>query len=299
MKDREYVRYIISHTKADIIFHCAAYKHVPMMEENPVACIENNVFGTKNLLEAALDFGVHRFVLISTDKAVEPVSVYGVSKMLSEKLVNSYAQKAGSDQAFMFVRFGNVLGSRGSILPIFKEQIANGGPVTVTDKDMKRFFMTIPEACSLVLQTGGVGENNASYLLDMGEEVSILELAEQVIKFSGLEPYHDIDIKFIGRRKGERNNEPLWLEKENPQKTKYKKILKLTNIPPEGFNLKSLLKELEDVCFYNKEKRELYRNRGELIRILRKAVKTLDDFYTENNTEDYNSTLSSSVKVVL
>ncbi len=299
MKDREYVRYIISHTKADIIFHCAAYKHVPMMEENPVACIENNVFGTKNLLEAALDFGVHRFVLISTDKAVEPVSVYGVSKMLSEKLVNSYAQKAGSDQAFMFVRFGNVLGSRGSILPIFKEQIANGGPVTVTDKDMKRFFMTIPEACSLVLQTGGVGENNASYLLDMGEEVSILELAEQVIKFSGLEPYHDIDIKFIGRRKGERNNEPLWLEKENPQKTKYKKILKLTNIPPEGFNLESLLKELEDVCFYNKEKSELYRNRGELIRILRKAVKTLDDFYTENNTEDYNSTLSSSVKVVL
>ncbi len=299
MKDRDYVRYIISHTKADIIFHCAAYKHVPMMQENPVACIENNVFGTKNLLEAALDFNVQRFVLISTDKAVSPVSVYGVSKMLSEKLVNSYAQKALNKQAFMFVRFGNVLGSRGSILPIFKEQIANGGPVTVTDKDMERYFMTIPEACSLVLQTGGVGENNASYLLDMGEPVKILDLAEQVIKFSGLEPYKDIDIKFIGKRRGERNFEPLWLEEENPQETKYKKILKLKNIPPQGFYLDELLLQLEGVCFFKKEKSNFYRNREELISILRKAVKSLDDFYNENKCDELNSNLSSSVKVVL
>ncbi|MBQ2480646.1 MAG: polysaccharide biosynthesis protein, partial [Treponema sp.] len=182
MRDREYVRYIISHTRADVIFHCAAYKHVPMMEENPVASIENNVFGTKNLLDAALECGTERFVLISTDKAVNPVSVYGVSKMLSEKLVNEAALKTKCGQSFMFVRFGNVLGSRGSILPIFMEQIQNGGPVTVTDPAMERYFMTIPEACSLVLQTGGVGENGCSYLLDMGEPIKILTLAEQIIK---------------------------------------------------------------------------------------------------------------------
>ena len=191
MRDREYVRYIISHTRADVIFHCAAYKHVPMMEENPVASIENNVFGTKNLLDAALECGTERFVLISTDKAVNPVSVYGVSKMLSEKLVNEAALKTKSGQSFMFVRFGNVLGSRGSILPIFMEQIQNGGPVTVTDPAMERYFMTIPEACSLVLQTGGVGENGCSYLLDMGEPIKILTLAEQIIKFSGFEPYKE------------------------------------------------------------------------------------------------------------
>ena len=202
MKDREYVKYIISHTHADVIFHCAAYKHVPMMEENSIAAIENNVFGTKNLLDAALESGTEKFVLISTDKAVEPVSVYGASKMLCEKLVIQAAQNAKENQAFMFVRFGNVLGSRGSILPIFMEQIQNGGPVTVTDPQMERYFMTIPEACSLVLQTGGVGTNGASYLLDMGEPIKILELAKQVIKFSGFTPDKEIKIQFSGARKG-------------------------------------------------------------------------------------------------
>ena len=158
LKDREYMRYIIKKTHCDVIFHCAAYKHVPLMEENPVAAVENNVFGTKNILEAALECKIQRFVLISTDKAVEPVSVYGCSKMLCEKLVIDAAKKAGNESSFMFVRFGNVLGSRGSILPLFIEQIKNGGPLTVTSKKMERFFMTIPEACSLVLQTGGVGK---------------------------------------------------------------------------------------------------------------------------------------------
>lgn len=224
MKDREYVKYIISHTHADVIFHCAAYKHVPMMEENSIAAIENNVFGTKNLLDAALESGTEKFVLISTDKAVEPVSVYGASKMLCEKLVIQAAQNAKENQAFMFVRFGNVLGSRGSILPIFMEQIQNGGPVTVTDPQMERYFMTIPEACSLVLQTGGVGTNGASYLLDMGEPIKILELAKQVIKFSGFTPDKEIKIQFIGARKGERLEEPLWLKEENPEPTEYKKF---------------------------------------------------------------------------
>ena len=299
MKDREYVKYIISRTRADVIFHCAAYKHVPMMEENPVACIENNVFGTKNLLDAALECGTERFVLISTDKAVDPVSVYGVSKMLSEKLVNEASLKTNGRQSFMFVRFGNVLGSRGSILPIFMEQIQNGGPVTVTDPAMERFFMTIPEACSLVLQTGGVGENGCSYLLDMGEPIKILTLAEQIIKFSGFEPYKDMDIKFIGARRGERLTEPLWLEEENPSLTEYKKILKLQNIPPKTFSLEELLKQLEPICFFTSSKAELYRDKTTLVKILRNAVPSLDNFYKEEESEGERIDMATSVKVVL
>ena len=299
MRDREYVRYIISHTRADVIFHCAAYKHVPMMEENPVASIENNVFGTKNLLDAALECGTERFVLISTDKAVNPVSVYGVSKMLSEKLVNEAALKTKCGQSFMFVRFGNVLGSRGSILPIFMEQIQNGGPVTVTDPAMERYFMTIPEACSLVLQTGGVGENGCSYLLDMGEPIKILTLAEQIIKFSGFEPYKDMDIKFIGARRGERLTEPLWLSEENPTPTQYKKILKLNNIPPKTFKTEELLKKLYPVCYFTEGNADIYRNRDELVRILRNAVPSLDEFYREEESDGKRIDMATSVKVVL
>lgn len=298
MKDREYVKYIISHTHADVIFHCAAYKHVPMMEENSIAAIENNVFGTKNLLDAALESGTEKFVLISTDKAVEPVSVYGASKMLCEKLVIQAAQNVKENQAFMFVRFGNVLGSRGSILPIFMEQIQNGGPVTVTDPQMERYFMTIPEACSLVLQTGGVGTNGASYLLDMGEPIKILELAKQVIKFSGFTPDKEIKIQFIGARKGERLEEPLWLKEENPEPTEYKKILKLTNISPQNFSLDKLIDSLNPICVLSKGKEELYRNSDELKKILRKAVPTLDEFYKrEENLSAKNE--KSYAKAVL
>ena len=299
VRDKEYVHYIISHTRADVIFHCAAYKHVPMMEENPVASIENNVFGTKNLLDAALECGTERFVLISTDKAVNPVSVYGVSKMLSEKLVNEAALKTKCGQSFMFVRFGNVLGSRGSILPIFMEQIQNGGPVTVTDPAMERYFMTIPEACSLVLQTGGVGENGCSYLLDMGEPIKILTLAEQIIKFSGFEPYKDMDIKFIGARRGERLTEPLWLSEENPTPTQYKKILKLNNIPPKTFKTEELLQKLYPVCYFTKGNADIYRNRDELVRILRNAVPSLDEFYREEESDGKRIDMATSVKVVL
>ena len=266
MKEREYVRYIISHTKCDVIFHCAAYKHVPLMEENPVAVIENNVFGTKNLLDASIEFNVKKFVLISTDKAVSPVSVYGASKFLCEKLLLEASEKVKDNQQdFMFVRFGNVLGSRGSILPLFMEQIKNGGPVTVTDPRMERFFMTIPEACSLVLQTGGVGKNGFSYLLDMGEPIKVKDLAEHIISFSGLEPYKDIEIQFTGARKGERLTEPLWLEEENPQKTEFPKILKLHSVPL-NFNLEKLLNELQEICI-SSENTDFYKYRNaELLR---------------------------------
>lgn len=283
LKDREYMRYIIRQLKCDVVFHAAAYKHVPLMEANPVAVIENNVFGTANLLDACLEAGVKRFVLISTDKAVDPVSVYGASKMICEKLVLDASRKAAAkgDSSYMFVRFGNVLGSRGSILPLFIDQIKKGGPVTVTDPDMVRFFMTIPEACSLVLKTGGVGVNGESYLLDMGEPVKIYDVAEQLIRFMGYEPGKDIPIAIIGARPGERLDEPLWSTSEKPVATEFPKILKLTSAtdadvadetPISEHSLKTLLDSLRPCCIYDDLKKDLYRNREALIVTLANAI---------------------------
>ncbi len=271
LKDRQYMFYIMNKLKCDAVFHCAAYKHVPLMEENPVAVIENNVFGTKNLLDACLECGVKKFVLISTDKAVEPVSIYGVSKMLCEKLLLHASQKAPEGSAYMFVRFGNVIGSRGSILPLFNAQIKTGGPLTVTHPDMKRFFMTIPEACSLVLQSGGVGKNGTPYLLDMGEPIKILTLAEEVIRMYGFEPYKDVDIKFIGLRKGERMDEPLWTKEENPQKTDYNKILMLKNTGSLA-HIHDILTELSPVCIYDETQKESYRDAELLKTIIKKHI---------------------------
>ena len=282
MCDRAYTDYILAQTKCDVVFHCAAYKHVPLMEENPVAAIANNVFGTKNLLDASLRHNVQRFVLISTDKAVAPVSVYGVSKLLCEKLILDTAERASGDKKFMFVRFGNVLGSRGSILPLFMEQIKNGGPVTVTSKDMERFFMTIPEACSLVLQAGGVGNNGESYLLDMGEPIKILDLAEQIIQFSGLVPYKDIDIKITGKRKGERSVEPLWLPEEEPQQTGYTKILRLKNRAFPSQRIERILNDLKPVCICpdgEAPDSALFRNKEHLIQLLCAEFDSLKKFY--------------------
>ena len=284
MADRAYVDYIIGRTRCDVIFHCAAYKHVPMMEENPVAAVANNVFGTQNLLDAAARHGVKRFVLISTDKAVEPVSVYGVSKLLSEKLVLAAARTASDSANFMFVRFGNVLGSRGSILPLFMEQIKNGGPVTVTSPDMERYFMTIPEACSLVLQTGGVGKNGESYLLDMGERIKIIELAEQIIRFSGLEPHKDIGITIVGKRKGERETEPLWLAEEEPKKTEYAKILRLKNLEFTHEYITALLAKLKPICTCSPDELPdagIFRNKELLLEILCAEFPSLKKFYDE------------------
>ena len=205
--------------------------------------------------------------------------------MLCEKLILQYAKKAAGNQNFMFVRFGNVLGSRGSILPLFQQQIQTGGPVTVTDKNMERFFMTIPEACSLVLETGGVGENGKSYLLDMGDPIKIIDLAEQIIKFSGLEPGKDIEIKIIGAREGERIYEPLWLPQEEPQKTEYEKVLVLKNIEFGDEKLDSLLKDLYPICHYTGEE-NLFRNKEKLISILCSQIPSLDDFYKNTKKDE-------------
>ncbi|MEO6212475.1 MAG: nucleoside-diphosphate sugar epimerase/dehydratase [Vicinamibacterales bacterium] len=193
--------------KPAVVFHAAAHKHVPLMEDNPEEAITNNVFGTSNLVRAALSHGTARLVLISTDKAVAPTSIMGASKRLAEAIVHDAARRSG--RAFVSVRFGNVLGSRGSVVPQFKRQIEMGGPVTVTHPDMRRFFMTIPEAVHLVLQAGGMGSGGELFVLNMGEPVRIVDLAQDVIKLSGFGP-DEIPIVFTGMRPGEKLTEALW-----------------------------------------------------------------------------------------
>ena len=263
LKDANYVDYLLGNLKADAIFHTAAYKHVPMMEENPVAVIENNVFGTENLIKAAVKYGVKRFVHISTDKAVDPVSIYGISKNLCEQMVLEASKKDGP--VFVVVRFGNVLGSRGSIVPLFQKQIEKGGPVTVTHPDVKRFFMTISEACSLVLKSGGVGVNGALYLLDMGEPVRIRDLAEHLIRFHGFEPGTDIDIVYTGLRQGERMDEPLWSSCETVCETEHNRILQVNRKEAPVSCLNTLLDELRPICQFNPDFPKKYRN-AELLR---------------------------------
>ncbi|MDR2510546.1 MAG: polysaccharide biosynthesis protein [Spirochaetaceae bacterium] len=287
IKDAAYIDYILGHLKADAIFHTAAYKHVPLMEENPVAVIENNVFGTDNLIRAAKARRVRRFVLVSTDKAVEPVSVYGASKFLAERLVLEAARELGGEGGvnFMVVRFGNVLGSRGSILPLFQKQIEKGGPLTITHAEMKRWFMTIPEACSLVLKAGGVGENGALYLLDMGEPIYIKDMAAQMIRFYGYEPEVDIKIETIGLRPGERLYESLWSASETPCGTQYSKIMKVERKSgARGFDfpLQSLIESLRPVCFFDPRKAGSYRDSA----LVRKLISgALPDFSLKTGVE--------------
>ena len=274
LKDADYMNYIIGHLHADVVFHTAAYKHVPMMEENAVAAIANNVFGTENLLNAVMRHGAMRFVHITTDKAVDPVSVYGASKLICEQLVMETASSAGSSN-FMAVRFGNVLGSRGSIVPLFQKQIEKGGPVTITHPDMRRWFMTIPEACSLVLKTGGVGENGKLYLLDMGEPVRIRDLAEQMIRFYGFEPETDIKIVYSGLRPGERLEEYLWSEEEIPMETEYSQILRIDRKGPPSMNMNQLLEGLRPVCYYDPAQPHKFRDSGLLRAMLGTVISAM------------------------
>ena len=206
-----------------VVFHAAAYKHVPLMEDNSAEAANNNVRGTRVVAEAAHRFKAESFVMISTDKAVNPTNVMGASKRAAELVVQSQARH--SSTRFVTVRFGNVLGSAGSVIPIFKEQIAAGGPVTVTHPEVTRFFMTIPEATQLVLQAGSMGAGGEIYLLDMGEPVRIVTLAEQLIQLSGFVPYEDIEIEFTGLRPGEKLYEELLIDGEGVQPTSHEKIM--------------------------------------------------------------------------
>ena len=215
VRDPHTLRAVFERYQPQVVFHAAAHKHLPLMEANPEQAVFNNVGGTRNVLELALETGVERLVNVSTDKAVRPTSVLGASKRLAEWLVKEAAERAGDGRAFVSVRFGNVLGSRGSVLPVFRQQIRRGGPVTVTDPEMTRYFMTIPEACQLVLQAGALAENGRTYLLDMGQPVRIVTLAEDMIRLSGLRPYDDVEIVFTGSRPGEKLHEELLTEAED------------------------------------------------------------------------------------
>ena len=223
VKNRERVEWTFRKFSPDVVFHAAAYKHVPMIELNPAEGVHNNVKGTKVVADAADRFGAERFVLVSTDKAVNPANVMGATKRIAE--IYSQNLNERSDTSYITTRFGNVLGSAGSVVPFFEQQIKNGGPVTVTHRDIRRYFMTIPESVSLILQAGSMGRGGEIFVLDMGEPVLIRDLAEQMIKLSGLTPGTDIQIKYIGLRPGEKLYEEIFYESEDLQGTSHSKVL--------------------------------------------------------------------------
>ena len=222
VRDTDRLDSVFSQYKPEIVYHAAAHKHVPLMEDSPNESIKNNVFGTLNTVKCADKHGVEKFVLISTDKAVNPTNIMGASKRICEMIVQSYNHRSDTD--FVAVRFGNVLGSNGSVIPLFKKQIEMGGPITITDPNIIRYFMTIPEAVSLVLQAGATAKGGEIFVLDMGEPVKILDLAENLIKLSGFEPYIDIKIKFIGLRPGEKLYEEKLLAEEGLIRTQNRLI---------------------------------------------------------------------------
>lgn len=214
----------------DIVYHAAAYKHVPMMEKHPCEAIITNVFGTKLLVDFSIEYNVEMFVMISTDKAVNPTNIMGASKRIAEIYVQSLAmnlkENAGYRTKFVTTRFGNVLGSNGSVIPLFRKQIEKGGPITVTHRDIIRYFMTIPEACRLVLEASAIGESGYIYIFDMGEPVKIYDLAVRMIELAGLRPEEDIKINFTGLRPGEKLYEELLANSETSEKTSHKKVMK-------------------------------------------------------------------------
>lgn len=214
--------YLFRTYRPDIVYHAAAHKHVPLMEDSPNEAIKNNVLGTYKTARAAMQYGTGHFILISTDKAVNPANIMGASKRLCEMVIQMCNQKSGTE--FVAVRFGNVLGSNGSVIPLFKKQIENGGPVTVTHRDIIRYFMTIPEAVSLVLQAGAYAMGGEIFVLNMGKPVRILDMAENLIRLSGYEPYRDIDIQFTGLRPGEKLYEELLMDEEGLQRTGNERI---------------------------------------------------------------------------
>jgi FlaA1/EpsC-like NDP-sugar epimerase len=225
VRDRERLSQVYAHYQPQVVFHAAAHKHVSLMERNAEEAVTNNVLGTRNVVELAAAHGVERLVMISTDKAVYPTSVMGATKRIAEMIVLENARK--HQLPYSVVRFGNVLGSRGSVVPLFKRQIAAGGPVTVRDKDVERFFMTIPEAVHLVLQAFTMEVGGEVFLLNMGEPVKILDLAKDLIRLSGLEPGQDVEIVFTGLRPGEKMSEVLWDEGVDQLPTAHPEITKL------------------------------------------------------------------------
>ncbi|MDI6727155.1 MAG: nucleoside-diphosphate sugar epimerase/dehydratase, partial [Smithellaceae bacterium] len=247
IRDKDRVRQCLERHRPTYIFHAAAYKHVPLMEVNPVEAVKNNIFGTQILAELAAEHGLEKFVLISSDKAVRPTNVMGATKRVAELILQAKS-RTGARTQFLAVRFGNVLGSNGSVIPIFQKQIAAGGPVTITHPDITRYFMTIPEAALLVIQAAAMGQGGEVFLLEMGESMKIRDLAENLIYLSGLTPGEDIEIVYTGLRPGEKLYEELLVAGEGIKKTPHDKIRVLNGPEVEGENLTARLRELEALC---------------------------------------------------
>ena len=234
IRDKEILSSVFSSFRPDVVLHAAAYKHVPMQEQNPWEAVQTNIQGTINLVECSEAFGVERFVLVSTDKAVNPTNVMGASKRVAEQVIQ--ARSIDTKVKYMAVRFGNVIGSSGSVIPTFQNQIKNGGPVTITDPNIKRYFMSIPEAAQLILQAGSIGKGGEIFVLDMGDPVLIKDIAVELIKLSGFTPDVDIPIDYIGLRPGEKMFEELITKGENIIDSPHEKIMILKNEVKHGWN---------------------------------------------------------------
>jgi len=235
IRDRHQMQHIFGRYRPEVVLHAAAFKHVGIMEQNPCEAVLNNVMGTRYLAELAIEFEAKRFLMISTDKAVKPTSVMGATKRVAELLVRSLAASSnGHGPQIACVRFGNVVGSRGSVVPIFLRQIAAGGPVTITHEEMTRYFMTIPEAVQLVMQASTLASNGTIYTLDLGDPLRITHLAHKLIEMSGLQPDKDIKIKFVGARPGEKLHEQLWYEDSEVTPTAFARVLAVQGQPVAG-----------------------------------------------------------------
>jgi FlaA1/EpsC-like NDP-sugar epimerase len=271
----EKMKAIFSLYRPEVVFHAAAYKHVPLMEENPHEAIRVNVGGTKLITRLSVQYGVKKFVMISTDKAVNPTNVMGASKRICEMIVQLKSQKIDNKTQFIITRFGNVLGSNGSVIPIFTKQIAEGGPVTVTHPDITRYFMTIPEACQLVLEAGFMGKGGEIFVFDMGKPVKIVDLANQMIRLSGFTPDKDIRIEYTGLRPGEKLYEELLNDEETTKPTYHPKI-KIANV--KELEAPGMLLQVENAIdrLYSLSKREV-------IEICKELVPEYD-----SNNESYN-----------
>ncbi len=239
------MRQVFEKYRPGVVFHAAAYKHVPLMEANPLEAVRNNTLVTRTVADVAVEFGAKRFVLVSTDKAVNAKTVMGQSKALCEWIVEAWGHHDDAETRFCGVRFGNVLGSSGSVIPIFRRQIARGGPVTVTHPEMTRYFMTIPEAVQLVIQAGAIGGRGQVYVLDMGDPVKIVDLADTMIRLSGKEPGTDVEVEFVGARPGEKLHEELWSKTETVTPSDHEAILLVTRPPIDAHWLEEELDELE------------------------------------------------------
>lgn len=274
VKDYLRIEKLFETFKPDMLFHAAAYKHVPLMEMNPYEAVLVNIFGTKILADLSVEHGIKKFVMVSTDKAVNPTNVMGASKRVAEIYTQSLNKKKSTD--FITTRFGNVLGSNGSVIPLFKSQIDKGGPITITHKDITRFFMTIPEACNLVLEAGAMGSGGEVFVFDMGQSVKIYDLALKMIKLSGLEVNKDIAIKVTGLRPGEKLYEELLTDSENTLPTHHEKIMK-AQIDSIGFEkIKAQLDELSELII-----------EGDNFRLVKKLKEIVPEFISNNS--EYSS----------